>query len=283
MKLLLDHSSFHHNVDSDFEGTYRIQDFTPNIDTKTYIDWEEYLELIHSDVYIHNIKNACNMRAYLAEVELSPESYTAACNAVGLAIHASKNNDFAIVRPPWHHAFREQASGFCFFNNIAIAAQYLVNTWKRVAILDIDGHHGDGTQSILYDTDKVFFWSIHQIWTFPGTGYEYETGNWIWKWYTKNYILEPWDGDREFIDAVKNSIEDIEKFQPDIVAISAWFDGYLKDKVLDLEFSSQVYYKCWKLLSQKFGNIFAVLEWWYHEDMKECIELFVSWINEWKK
>ncbi len=89
---------------------------------------------------------------------------------------AAEQGDFAVVRPPGHHAKQERADGFCLFNNIAIAAQKLVNEGKKVFILDIDGHHGDGTQEIFYHSDQVLFCSIHQQYTYPGTGEANETG-----------------------------------------------------------------------------------------------------------
>jgi len=279
MKLLLDTSSFNHNIQSRAEWLYRIQDLEANIDTQSYINGEDYLHLVHEDIYIHKIKKACWMNAHLAEIDLTPESYVSACNSVWLTILASEQNDFAIVRPPWHHAFRWQASWFCLFNNIAIASQKLVNEWKRVAIIDIDGHHWDGTQRIFFETDEVYFTSIHQVWTFPWTGYQYEVWRWKGKWYTKNFPLEKWSNDKDFLFTLDEAIQDIKKYNPDVVAVSVWFDWYYKDTILDLDFSLELYREAWKRLSENFKNMFAVLEWWYHKDIKECIDMFLEGVN----
>ncbi len=280
MKILLDTSSFRHNtLENNYEGTYRIAGLQANIDTQEHIQWEDYLSLIHTQRHIHKIKRSCQNSKILAEVQLTPESYNAACRAVGLSILASQQNDFAIVRPPWHHAFREWASWFCFFNNIAIAAQKLVNEWKKVAIIDIDGHHGDGTQRIFFETDQVYFTSIHQVGVFPWTGYQYETWRWKGVWYTKNFPLEKWASDTDFLYAFDEALSHIKDFNPDIVGVSVGFDGYYKDRALGMDFSLELYREVWKRFSQNFENIFAVLEGGYHEDIKECIDMFLDGIN----
>lgn len=279
MKILLDKSSFDHNIDYTWEWSYRLKELSPNINIDWIIVGEKYLSLVHSEKYIRKIKRACEVKWNIAEIKLSPESYIAACNAVWLTILASQNNDFAVVRPPWHHAFHEISSWFCLFNNIAVASQKLVNEWNKVAIIDIDGHHWDWTQRIFFETDRVHFTSIHQIETFPWTWYTDEIWKWKWKWYTKNYTLNKWDWDKEFLKALDNVIDNVLEFNPDVVWISVGFDGYYKDSVLDLELTSWVYKICWRKLSENFKNIFAVLEWWYHSDIKECLDNFIDWIN----
>jgi len=149
MKALFNKIFTAHNIHSEAEGAYRIKDYNefPDID----FNGEEYVTLIHTEKYRQFIKSACENNDFVAEVSLSPESYESACQAVGLTIMASEQRDIAVVRPPGHHATAERSAGFCFFNNIAIATQKLVNEGKRVFIFDIDGHHGDGTQSIFYN------------------------------------------------------------------------------------------------------------------------------------
>jgi acetoin utilization deacetylase AcuC-like enzyme len=149
MKALFHKKFLEHNIDSDGEGAYRLLSY---MDTYEAAPWtgEPYLNLVHSERYIEYIREACERGDLVAEVQLTPSSYEAACLAVGLTIQASEHGDFAVVRPPGHHAGREKAAGFCFFNNLAIAVQKLVNNGKKVFIFDIDGHHGDGTQSSFY-------------------------------------------------------------------------------------------------------------------------------------
>ncbi|MCK4407719.1 MAG: hypothetical protein KAV44_08590, partial [Bacteroidales bacterium] len=132
MKILFNKKFLLHNVDSYAEGAYRISDFSDQKDIEA--DGEKYFSLVHDEKYIQAIKDACKHGDIVAEVELNPASYEAACTAVGLSIMASEQNDFAVIRPPGHHAGKERAAGFCLFNNIAIATQKLVNEGKKVFI-----------------------------------------------------------------------------------------------------------------------------------------------------
>lgn len=277
MKLLFNHTFLDHNIGSAYEGSYRLKDFSDLENTDTH--GEEFLQLVHSPDYISQIKNYCETGSSIAEVKLSATSYKAACLAVGLTVHASQTGDFAVVRPPGHHAHQNKASGFCLFNNVAIAAEKLANEGKKVFILDIDGHHGDGTQSIFYDRKDVFYCSIHQQNTYPYTGTFLEIGKGEGLGYTLNLPIPENSGEREFLKAVFKAIETGMKFEPDVVAISAGFDGYRKDRLLDLKFSLHAFYECGYRLSKAFKNIFAVLEGGYHEDLRECVDIFVEGIN----
>jgi len=278
MNILFNKKFLLHNVESSAEGAYRIGEFIDQFED-TVRDGEEYVQLVHSEKYIKQVKEACYQNAILAEVLVTPESYEAACLAVGLTILASENNDFAIVRPPGNHARHEIAAGFCLFNNIAIATQKLVNEGKKVFILDLDGHHGDGTQNIFYQSNKVLYCSMHQEYAYPWTGKIDETGEGEGKGYTMNFPLPAGSGDREFLSAVDIAIEIAKKFQPDVVGVSAGFDGYEKDSILDLNYSLNVYYECGYRLRKAFQNIFAVLEGGYHKDIKKCTESFIKGIG----
>nr|NQU90313.1 histone deacetylase [Bacteroidota bacterium] len=278
MKILFNHLFLDHNIGSIYEGGYRLEQFADFPDTEA--DGEPYLNLIHSREYISRIKKHCEEEKILAEVQLNSISYMAACLAVGLSIKASGQGDFAVVRPPGHHAQRDKASGFCLFNNVAIAAQKLVNEGKKVFILDIDGHHGDGTQSIFYENDRVFYCSIHQQNTYPFTGTFFEFGKGAGVGHTLNIPIPENSGEKEFMKAVYKAIDAAKKFEPDVVAISAGFDGYRKDRLLDLKLSLHAFYECGYQLSKSFKNIFAVLEGGYHVDLKECVDIFVEGINK---
>jgi len=130
--------------------------------TKKPRNGEKYLEMAHDRAYIDYVKFACDKETQLdMDTPVSKESYKAACYAVGAAIDASEKGGFALVRPPGHHAFSDHGSGFCIFNNMAIAALN-ASLKKKVFILDIDVHHGNGTESIVMNMDNISFLSIHQ-------------------------------------------------------------------------------------------------------------------------
>ncbi len=277
MKVLFNRIFLDHNIDSPFEGKYRMEGFTDIEDTVE--DGEHYLSLVHSREYIDYIRQACENEQVIAEISLNPMSYKAACQAVGLAVKAAESGDFAVIRPPGHHAHRDKASGFCLFNNVAIAAQKLVNEGKKVFILDIDGHHGDGTQSIFYDCRQVFFCSIHQQNTYPFTGTFMEIGKGEGIGTTLNIPIPEKSGEKEFLKVIDKAIVAAQNFKPDVIAVSAGFDGYRKDRLLSLNFTLHAYYECGYKLRKAFKNVFAVLEGGYHPDLKECVDMFVEGVN----
>lgn len=278
MRALFNKTFLNHNNDSQFEGPYRLDKFT-GYHTNDDASGEEFLSLVHSEAHIKNIKEACLNRKYMAELNLTPASYEAAICAVGLSIKAAEKGNFAVVRPPGHHASFEKSSGFCLFNNIAIAAQKLANEGKRVFIFDIDGHHGDGTQSIFYDSDKVFYCSLHQLNSYPYTGSPLETGTGAGTGFTLNIPLMPGSDDKVLLKILEKVITAARGFEPDVIAVSAGFDGFEEDKLLNLKFTQKGYYECGLRLRKNFSNVFAVLEGGYHAKVKECIDAFVSGVN----
>ena len=278
MKILFNSKFLLHNPDSYAEGRYRIEEFRSQTEDAEG-NGEAYITLVHSESHKKLVLDACMNHRMLAEVYLSPESYKAACSAVGLAVMAAERGDFAVVRPPGHHAKPERADGFCLFNNIAIAAQKLANEGKKIFILDIDGHHGDGTQEIFYHSDQVLFCSIHQQFAYPGTGELHETGEGDGLGYTMNFPLPAGSGDRELLEAVDTAIRRAEEFKPDVVGVSAGFDGYIEDRLLGLKYTLDGYYQCGRRLRQSFDHIFAVLEGGYHFDIKKCVEHFIRGVN----
>jgi len=278
MRVLFNRKFLQHNIQSPAEGAYRMNNFSEYYDDED-CNGEKYITLIHPESYKDKVKEACMRNKVLAEVQLTPESYEAAKTAVGLTIMAAEQGDFAAVRPPGHHATRECSSGFCFFNNIAIATEHLVKKGKRVFIFDFDGHHGDGTQSIFYESDQVLYTSIHQAFTFPFSGNPAETGKGKGEGYTLNIPVMPGSGDDVFFRSLSTIISKAHLFEPDVVAVSAGFDGYPDDHLLSLNYSLKAFYECGFRLRRAFGQIFGVLEGGYHHQLKECIDAFVSGVN----
>lgn len=257
----------------------------PNLQETKIESGEKYLELIHTKDYIERVKSAVGGKTILdPETPVSPRSFEAACIAVGASILASQKNDFALVRPPGHHAYPDHASGFCIFNNIAIATQKLVNEGKKVFILDIDGHCGDGTEYIFYGSDKVFYMSLHSYPAFPMKGNTDEIGVGFGKGFTVNIPLPSYSSDDVYLDAVNSMIPIIKQFFPDHVGLSVGFDAYRKDPLLNLNLSLNAYYKIGKLISDNFNNVFAVLEGGYNtEAIPRCAQNLLDGINRKKQ
>lgn len=278
MKVLFNKKLLSHNIDSPYEGSYRIESFLEGAH-ETEANGEQYLSLVHTPEYINYIRESCQSGSNIAEVKLSEDTYQAACISVGLAVKASQTCDFAIVRPPGHHAGIDNTSGFCLFNNIAIAVQKLVNEGKRVLLIDMDGHHGDGTQSIFYNSDKVLYCSIHQMNSFPFTGLIFEIGSESGVGHNLNIPLAAGSGDDKYLEALDKCIEAGKKFKPHVVAVSAGFDGFEGDRLLDLNYSLTAFYETGSRLRKSFKRVFAVLEGGYHGHVKECVDQFVEGVN----
>lgn len=262
------------------ENRKRLEAFEP-LTEMSIESGEEYLEHIHTKLYIEQVKQAClESRMIDPDTPTSLNSFKAAIFAAGATIAASQSNDFALVRPPGHHAHSSYGSGFCLFNNIAIATQKLVKEGKRILILDIDGHLGDGTLELFYDTDKVLFWSLHQYPAFPGGGFVDEIGVGKGKGYSINVPLPAGSGDDIYMHAITNFMTVAEQFKPDIVAVSAGFDAHQYDPLLQLRLTLNTYYNVGHLLQSKFKNIFAVLEGGYNlEYLPKCVYNFIAGIN----
>jgi len=154
------------------------------------------------------------------------------CNAVDQVLGGEVNNAFAFVRPPGHHAGKENAAGFCIFNNIAIAAMHAIlkHRLKKVMIVDWDLHHGNGTQSIFYKEPRVLYFSTHQYPYYPGTGSVQEIGQGKGEGFTINVPMQSGAADAAYVNIFSKILEPIAlEYKPQLVLLSAGFDAHFND------------------------------------------------------
>ncbi len=253
-----------HNKDGHPENKYRLISITNYLKKKNLFKNvlhpdkadENILKLAHTEELIERVR-----RFSMYEMNLDLDTYTnkhsfeVSLYAVGALINAVNNIKenrfiFCLVRPPGHHATRDQSMGFCLFNNIAIGAKYARNKgFKRIAILDIDVHHGNGTQDILYE-DDILFISIHSSRLYPGTGFIDEIGRNEGEGYNVNIPLPPGTDDRNYIYVFENIVENILKqFKPDLILVSAGYDTHYKDPLGNFLLTNYSYYKIFRFLS----------------------------------
>jgi len=280
MKLLYNSIFLEHLTGAHPENSSRLAAFEQLPDTEIE-DATSLLPLVHTSDHIEKVISASAKGLRLdADTITSPRSYEVACAAVSLAVRAATGNDFALVRPPGHHAYPAYGSGFCLFNSIAIAVQNLVLQGNRVLVLDFDGHCGDGTEHIFYDTDQVLFWSLHQSPAFPGKGFVDDIGKDAGLGYTINVEMPPGTGDDLFFEAIERLLPIARQFEPDVVAVSAGFDAHQADPLLQLRLSSDAYFRLGQLLFTTFEKVFAVLEGGYNTSvLPQCIHNFVDGFN----
>jgi acetoin utilization deacetylase AcuC-like enzyme len=199
------------------------------------------LELCHRDDYVAAVEHTATLdRAnFDPDTHTSPATFKTATLAAGGVLTAVEavmageaHNAFAIVRPPGHHALANRAMGFCFFNNVAIAAAALIanHGLKRVLILDWDVHHGNGTQELFYASPQVLYMSLHQYPFYPGTGLFEEVGVGAGAGYTVNLPLPASFGDDEYLRAFDGLLMPIARqFKPEFILISSGFDCHFRD------------------------------------------------------
>ena len=235
---------------------------------------EFFLNKTHSIEYINHVKQSFPKKGLVfldGDTIVSPGSKDATKDAVGSIITAidgvqnkELKNAFCAVRPPGHHAEKDKAMGFCIYNNVAVGANYLIEKYKykKIAIIDFDVHHGNGTQDIFYDNEKVLYVSTHQYPYYPGSGSNKENGKFN---NVLNIPLEAGTTSEVYLNAYENVLTKIKHFKPEFLLFSAGFDAHINDPLAQMGLSTEDYYKITKRTletSKSFcnGRVVSILE-----------------------
>ena len=258
------------------ESIKKIKDFKINFKQAPIADMKS-ISLVHPKKHVEKIFNNIPKNGLIgvekepyADTMLCPNSKNAILRSCGAGLAAAddlmKNNErvFCAVRPPGHHAETVKAMGFCFINNVAVAARYLQQKYKinKVAIIDFDVHHGNGTQEIFYNDETVAYGSSHEYPLFPGTGSEQEIG--VGNIF--NAPLKTGINGKQFLDIFERKIlRPIDKFKPDVIIISAGFDAHFRDPLANINLESEDFFQITKKIVElanvhSEGRIISFLE-----------------------
>ena len=256
-----------------------------------------FLIKTHSSNYIDQVNKSFPKKGYNfldGDTIVSPGSKDASKDAVGSIITAIDGvqkkefkNAFCAVRPPGHHAEKEKAMGFCIYNNVAVGANYLIEKYKynKIAIIDFDVHHGNGTQNIFYNNEKVLFISTHQYPYYPGSGSHKERGKFN---NVLNIPLEAGTSAEKYLNAYENVLNKVREFKPQFLLFSAGFDAHIDDPLAQLQLNSEDFYKITKRtleVSKSFcnGNVVSILEGGYDlKALQESTKRHVDALMEFK-
>ena len=222
------------------------------------------IEKVHNKNYLEKISISfpkSGIQFLDGDTVVSPGSKEAALDAVGSIIlgidqvvNKEFKNTFCSVRPPGHHAESDKAMGFCIYNNVAVGAAYLLHhyQYKKVAIIDYDVHHGNGTQEIFYNNPNVLYISTHQYPFYPGTGSVNEKGasNNI-----LNIPLDPGTSSDIYFNSFENVLKKLKSFNPEFILLSSGFDAHQKDPLAQVNLKSKDFYEITKRIMNVAGNI----------------------------
>ncbi|MFN2557699.1 MAG: histone deacetylase family protein [Nitriliruptorales bacterium] len=220
------------------------------------------------------VEKVANHTLSLAGGSGSQTIYDYALLSVGGALRAARfaldgQRALSLMRPPGHHASTNSYGGFCYLNNVAVAVQSALGEVERVAIVDIDCHHGDGTEDIFSDRSEVLYVSLHQSGIYPGTGDESRD-------HIRNFPLPPGTDPDRYRETLDAALEEVRSFEPELIAVSAGFDTYKEDPLTSLGLEVETYHDIGSRLTRLGPPLFAALEGGYSDRLPDCVLSFLS-------
>jgi acetoin utilization deacetylase AcuC-like enzyme len=231
------------------------------------------LQRAHSTEHIARVKNPIG--DFDLDTPAIPKIYGYALKSAGAGIEAGRaalagERTFVLMRPPGHHATRDRAMGFCYFSNVAIAAlDALEHGAERVAIWDFDAHHGNGTEAIVANNPRIRFASIHQSPAYPGTGAKSFANIY-------NYPVAPGTPRKEHVEVAKRALDKLISFKPDLILVSAGFDAYARDPLVQMTLEREDFATLGEWLNKIDIPVAAILEGGYSNDLPDLVDPFLG-------
>ena len=247
---------------------------------------EEDLLAVHTRELVESVKSGS---FYDPDTPALPGMYGYALLAAGSALQALEcalgatggvagatagggEGAFSLMRPPGHHAGKRRLGGFCYFNNMAVAVTKALSLVERAAIVDIDCHHGNGTEDIFLGNKRVLFVSLHQSPLYPGTGLFSEDN-------CLNYPLRPGTDGRAYLAVLEKALKDVKKFDPGVIGVSAGFDTFRNDPITGLLLDVEDYFRIGELIGGLGKPTFSVLEGGYDRGIPACVERYLEGVS----